>query len=190
VITELVLRLQNEDRMKDGKQWTEWTTTEILKYLALDDRFAVFEEYALCHNLRGFELGALNGVTLRVMGLREEELRRTVLDKVEALKRQSVLRTFNALDVTADGVPKQYLDPISYELLTDPVMVTVSGYSYQRSVIEKHIANYKNDPFSRQYVSSKHLVENRALKECVAEWVKAQKKRKESNQSKGEGRSV
>ena len=187
VITDIVMRLQTEDIMKDDKLWTEWTTTEILEYLALDDRFAVFKEYALCHRLCGHELGALNAVTLRVMGLREEGLQRMVLDKVGALKRESVLRTFNSLAVTANAsVPKQYLDPISYELMTDPVMVTVSGYSYQRSVIEKHIANYKNDPFSRQYVSSQHLVENRALKECIAEYVKAEKARNGNNQSQEE----
>ena len=73
-ITDIVLRLQHEDKTKDDKMWTEWGTMEILDYLALDERrFGLFQEYAMSHKLRGFELSELNALTLRVMGVKDKE---------------------------------------------------------------------------------------------------------------------
>ena len=71
----------------------------------------------------------------------------------------------------------EYCDPITFELMTNPVM-TKSGHTFERSVIVKHINNYGTNPFTREKLSEKDLIPNRSLKQLIENWCKKHQKNK------------
>merc|ERR1739842_156329 len=47
-----------------------------------------------------------------------------------------------------DGVPSQFLDPITFEMMNDPVICSVSGQTYERKTIEDYIEQNGMDPIT------------------------------------------
>merc|ERR1712129_398578 len=71
--------------------------------------------------------------------------------------------------------PEDLCDPITYKLMKDPTLVTLSGYTYEREIIEECIKEHGKDPMTNVKIEKKHLVPNRALKCSITRW-------KENNQ--------
>ncbi|KAI5970527.1 hypothetical protein CANMA_000436 [Candida margitis] len=66
-----------------------------------------------------------------------------------------------------EEAPDYLLDPISFEMLTDPV-VTPSGITYEREEIVNHInTKGKYDPISKQPLSKDQLYPNLIIKDTV-----------------------
>jgi Ran GTPase-activating protein (RanGAP) involved in mRNA processing and transport len=65
--------------------------------------------------------------------------------------------------------PDEFLCPISYQLMQDPVMISEAedGVSYERSAIEEWLKKNGTNPLSREPVSSNKLTPNRALKALI-----------------------
>ena len=78
------------------------------------------------------------------------------------------LLSMNEVDGDAiDDAPDYLLDPISFEILTDPV-VTPSGITYEKEEILNHINNKgKYDPISKQPLSKDQLYPNLIIKDTV-----------------------
>ena len=72
-------------------------------------------------------------------------------------------------------VPDEFQDPITAELMTDPVRLP-SGHVVDRSVIQRHLLSDENDPFSRAKLTVDMLVPDAELKEKIDEW-RASKRR-------------
>lgn len=68
-------------------------------------------------------------------------------------------------------IPTEYCDPITFEIMTNPVL-TKSGHTFERSTIMHHIKNYGTNPFTRDKLTEKELIPNRALKEAIDKWLK------------------
>ena len=66
--------------------------------------------------------------------------------------------------------PSQYLCPITQELMQDPVILIVSGRTYEREAIRKWVQDRGTDPITRQQCTVNDLVPNRALKDAIDEW--------------------
>jgi STIP1 homology and U-box containing protein 1 len=60
-------------------------------------------------------------------------------------------------------VPDYLIDGITFEIMHDPV-ITVSGHSFDRVSITKHIEQSKVDPITRAPMSLSDLRPNYALK--------------------------
>ena len=69
-------------------------------------------------------------------------------------------------------IPSKFLCPLTKEIMKDPVLVTVSGHSYEREFIERYIREHKKDPITQQRVQLKDIVTNRALAHSIQEWNK------------------
>merc|ERR1712113_143375 len=69
-----------------------------------------------------------------------------------------------------DEEPDEFCCPISYELFEDPVIVTVSGQTYERKAIEEYIRKEQQDPITLQKAEMKHIVPNRIMKIIVDKW--------------------
>ena len=90
-----------------------------------------------------------------------------------AAKRQRV----DSVETVKTGkTPQEYLDPVTLKLMVDPVMVTLSGYTYERATIMKCIRDSGKDPFTQIRINSSHLVPNRALKSGIDLWTRANAK--------------
>merc|ERR1712130_422756 len=59
--------------------------------------------------------------------------------------------------------PEELCDPITFELMEDPVMVTLSGRTYERKTIKSIIKKGDKEPFSGHQVTKEHLVANRII---------------------------
>ena len=66
--------------------------------------------------------------------------------------------------------PDEYCDPITFKLMEEPTMVTLTGYTYEKATIMQCIRDNGEDPFTRQKINSSHLVVNRALKSVIDRW--------------------
>lgn len=67
-------------------------------------------------------------------------------------------------------IPDEFLDPLTCTLMTDPVLLPGSGQVIDRSVIERHLASQKDDPFSRTPLTADMLVPDRALRARIEAW--------------------
>jgi ubiquitin conjugation factor E4 B len=75
------------------------------------------------------------------------------------------------MEVDLGEIPDEYLDPITYTLMEDPVILP-SKQVMDRSSIEKHLLNDSTDPFNRQPLTSDMLVPDDKLKKEIQEWKK------------------
>jgi U-box domain/RNA-binding, Nab2-type zinc finger len=65
--------------------------------------------------------------------------------------------------------PREYMCPISAELMVDPVLSTL-GYTYERAAIEVWLNQRGTEPYSRQRMTSEQLVPNRVAKDLIEKW--------------------
>lgn len=68
-------------------------------------------------------------------------------------------------------VPDYLLDPISFNIFTDPV-ISPSGQTYERSWILEHLRKNKTDPFSRKAMTEKDLIPNLAVRQAAEDFIK------------------
>eukprot|EP00899_Mesostigma_viride_P001775 jgi/Mesvir1/11599/Mv00010-RA.1 len=74
--------------------------------------------------------------------------------------------------------PREFVCPLSLELLKDPVAVVETGEVYERSAIEGWFQRGNRvDPWTRQPLSSTRLTPVRLLRRLVEEWVEQQSTR-------------
>jgi hypothetical protein len=74
----------------------------------------------------------------------------------------------------SSDIPDEYICPISYELMTDPMIL--GGHSYQRGPILKWLEKNNTSPMTNQAVDPSTLMPNYALKSAVERWQAAQKR--------------
>lgn len=101
-----------------------------------------------------------------------------------------------ALDEQAEEdlgeVPDEFLDPLMFTLMEDPVVLPTSGVSVDRSTIRSHLLSDPNDPFNRSPLKIEDVKEDESLKEKIGEWKRSRMevKRKEREGAAGEGMDV
>ena len=69
-----------------------------------------------------------------------------------------------------DDAPEEFLDPLLYVLMEDPVTLPTSGTVMDRNSIEQHLLNDAQDPFSRQPLTKDMLQPNPELKAKIEAW--------------------
>ncbi|KAI4207190.1 MAG: hypothetical protein LQ346_000684 [Caloplaca aetnensis] len=79
-------------------------------------------------------------------------------------------------------VPDEYLDPLIYTLMTDPVILPTSKTTIDRSTIRSHLLSDPNDPFNRAPLKIEDVIPNTELKAKI-EAFKAEKRGAKSAQA-------
>lgn len=74
-------------------------------------------------------------------------------------------------------IPDDFLDPITYTLMEDPVLLPTSNHSVDRKTIERHLLNDQTDPFNRKPLSPDMLVPDTKLAEEIAKWKNSKKQK-------------
>lgn len=108
-----------------------------------------------------------------------ENIEQSSLSESEYTKAQEFLLTLNQLsqdskalmDVLGD-IPENFLDPISFDLINDPVKLPSSGIIMDRKVIKQHLLNDEHDPFNRSPLKFNQLIEVPEFKKEIENWVK------------------
>ncbi|XVF60625.1 hypothetical protein PTKIN_Ptkin08bG0063200 [Pterospermum kingtungense] len=81
-----------------------------------------------------------------------------------------------AMDTEAvlGDIPDEFLDPIQYTLMKDPVILPSSRITVDRPVIQRHLLSDGTDPFSRSHLTVEMLIPNTELKARIEEYIKSQ----------------
>ncbi|KAI9138821.1 ubiquitin elongating factor core-domain-containing protein [Paraphysoderma sedebokerense] len=58
-------------------------------------------------------------------------------------------------------IPEEFLDPLMYTLMEDPVTLPTSGVTVDRSTIKSHLLSDTHDPFNRQPLSIEMVVDSK-----------------------------
>ena len=77
-------------------------------------------------------------------------------------------------------IPEEYLDPLMYSLMSDPVILPSSKVSMDRATIRSHLLSDPNDPFNREPLKIEQVIPNDKLREQI-ELFKAEKKREKQS---------
>ncbi|XP_011010651.1 PREDICTED: probable ubiquitin conjugation factor E4 [Populus euphratica] len=81
-----------------------------------------------------------------------------------------------AMDAEASlgEIPDEFLDPIQYTLMKDPVILPSSRITVDRPVIQRHLLSDNTDPFNRSHLTVDMLIPNTELKARIEEFVRSQ----------------
>jgi hypothetical protein len=78
------------------------------------------------------------------------------------------------LTAAADGmrvaVPDSFRCHITQDVMVDPVIVTETGHTYERSAIEQWLRTHNTDPFTNMQLSSNNLIPNHSLRASIQEF--------------------
>ena len=66
-------------------------------------------------------------------------------------------------------IPSSFLDPVTYEIMVDPVM-TCDGHTFERVMVERWFAEHSTNPLTNAVVATKVLTINIAVRKGIAEW--------------------
>ncbi|KAK8933685.1 putative ubiquitin conjugation factor E4 [Platanthera zijinensis] len=77
-------------------------------------------------------------------------------------------------------VPEEFLDPIQYTLMKDPVILPSSKISIDRTVIQRHLLSDNTDPFNRSHLTQDMLIPNLELKARIQDFLKSHGLRNQS----------
>ncbi|MCL7039265.1 hypothetical protein MKW94_026029 [Papaver nudicaule] len=85
------------------------------------------------------------------------------------------LAASEALDTEAvlGEIPDEFLDPIQYTLMKDPVVLPSCKVTVDRSVIERHLLSDTTDPFNRSHLTQDMFVPDVELKSRIDEFIKS-----------------
>ena len=78
-------------------------------------------------------------------------------------------------ELNAENIPEEYLDPILFNLMVDPVRLPASHMIVDRSTIQAHLLNDPHDPFNRQPLSIEEVEPMTELKNEIENFIKSQK---------------
>ncbi|GAA5972811.1 hypothetical protein JCM11641_003951 [Rhodosporidiobolus odoratus] len=104
----------------------------------------------------------------------EEELRglERMVKAVEAIKTQE------EEDEAMGEVPDEFLDPLTYDLMLDPVLLPSSRTIVDRSTIKQHYLSDPTDPFNRQPLKMEDVLDAVELRDQITAWKEERKQRK------------
>lgn len=86
-----------------------------------------------------------------------------------------------AMDAEAilGDIPDEFLDPIQYTLMKDPVILPSSRIIVDRPVIQRHLLSDPTDPFNRSHLTPDMLIPDTELKQKIEEFVRSQQRKQE-----------
>ncbi|KAL8199422.1 hypothetical protein R6Q57_012990 [Mikania cordata] len=95
------------------------------------------------------------------------------------LGRKAKAAASEAMDAEAilGDIPDEFLDPIQYTLMKDPVILPSSRIIVDRPVIQRHLLSDATDPFNRSHLTPDMLIPDTELKQKIEEFVKSQQRK-------------
>lgn len=99
-----------------------------------------------------------------------------VIQEFVDLGTKAKIAASEAMDIEAalGDIPDEFLDPIQYTLMKDPVILPSSRTTVDRSVIQRHLLSDNSDPFNRSHLTQDMLIPDVELKAKIEEFVRSQ----------------
>jgi ubiquitin conjugation factor E4 B len=104
---------------------------------------------------------------LNLLGKASMELFSSLPEKV-----QTASRTVESDEALTADAPEEFLDPLMFTFMKDPVILPTSGTIIDRSTITQHLLNDPNDPFNRKELTIDMIEPATELKDRMTKWLK------------------
>jgi len=88
------------------------------------------------------------------------------------------LKNINMEDEIDQDIPDEFLDPLLYTLMDDPVILPTSHQTVDRSTIKSHLLSDSHDPFNRQPLTIDMVTPNVELKARIDAYKKERQQKK------------
>ena len=133
-------------------------------------KYRELRKHLFIGQIGGSDLGAINEIILRMMGIHDVNEQELVLDTISELLLNDGFdhRPTNAIN--GMDIPIKYVGALSYEVMTNPIKVVISAYVYEEECITQYIKQHLRDPITEQSVILFDLVECRELKRDIKIW--------------------
>ena len=95
---------------------------------------------------------------------------------VHSLRRKE--KFIKSEEINYDDAPQEYLDVLTYLIMTDPVKLPKSNVILDRKTIETHLLSDQTDPFNRERLTKDMLIPCPELKAKIQEYMKKKKNEK------------
>jgi hypothetical protein len=92
------------------------------------------------------------------------------LQNSKASASKFVDRLTAAADSMRVAVPDSFRCPITQDVMVDPVIVTETGHTYERSAIEQWLRTHNTDPNTNVQLRSNNLIPNHSLRSSIQEF--------------------
>lgn len=112
-------------------------------------------------------------ILARKTGLVSDEFCHKLLAFAETAQTQKIAEEEE--DLGYGDVPEEFLDPLMYTIMKDPVMLPTSKVNIDRSTIKAHLLSDSTDPFNRMPLKLEQVIPNVELQQRILEF-KRQKK--------------
>ncbi|KAJ3014704.1 hypothetical protein HKX48_004997 [Thoreauomyces humboldtii] len=167
--TDLKVKDPEKYRFRPKRLLTE--LVEIYMHLAHRDEFVA----AVAKDERSYRKDLFvraKGVLLRNNLKNSNELRVVdrFVDDVEAAIKATAVEEEELGDV-----PDEFLDPLLFHIMDDPVVLPTSGLSIDRSTVKSHLLSDAHDPFNRQPLTIEQVVPDDALRNKIQEWKRSRR---------------
>ena len=74
-----------------------------------------------------------------------------------------------------NDAPDEFMDPLMYTIMNDPVILPTSKVTIDRSTIKAHLLSDSTDPFNRSPLKLEDVIPNEELKRRIAEFKKSKR---------------
>lgn len=81
-------------------------------------------------------------------------------------------------DEDDDDIPDEFMDPILFTLMEDPVILPSSKVTVDRSTIQGHLLSDATDPFNRSHLTLEDVIPNTELKARIEEYKQARREQR------------
>ena len=82
---------------------------------------------------------------------------------------------FKTEKISYDDAPEEFIDPITAEIMNDPVILPSSKVVLDRTTIETQLINDPVDPYNRSPLTKEELIPNDELKKKIDEYLAKKK---------------
>eukprot|EP00483_Globobulimina_turgida_P003499 UN03505 len=132
-------------------------------------KYSNLRKHFIIGRVRGSELHKINDIILKMIGLKDKKEHQLILSAMSHLCDSDdydniVANTMFGADIL---IPYKFFDPISYEIMRDPVFSRVSGIIYERGIIEQFINAFRKDPITEKTAYLSDLIPNVELKKKI-----------------------
>ncbi|XP_004304262.1 PREDICTED: probable ubiquitin conjugation factor E4 [Fragaria vesca subsp. vesca] len=103
-----------------------------------------------------------------------------VIQEFVELGAKAKVSASEAMDAEAvlGDIPDEFLDPIQYTLMKDPVILPSSRITVDRPVIQRHLLSDNSDPFNRSHLTADMLIPDNELKAKIQEFIRSQESKR------------
>ncbi|KAJ9562103.1 hypothetical protein OSB04_007263 [Centaurea solstitialis] len=107
-----------------------------------------------------------------------------IIQAFDDLGKKAKAAASEALDAEAilGEIPDEFLDPIQYTLMKDPVILPSSRIIVDRPVIQRHLLSDATDPFNRSHLTPDMLIPDTELKQKIEEFVRSQQRKQQGEE--------